>query len=323
MRCLLPALVVAATLSACGLSTVGQLDEPAGQGVDPPPGPAPPSNTSALPASDEGGTPVPPPPPPPPPGCNPSCALPQAAGFTLALFGDRTAACPDDYDPTDAVEGPTAGAGACTCGTCVMTGTTCNTGTIPSRYASNNQCGNTGASLQANGGNCFNFSGTFGTYASVLPPAAVPGTCSAPGVAVRANVTASSRRICALKAGACGAGACALPAAQRACLVAPGDVACPAGAPTKHLVAGDFTLACAACSCSTAATCGGSMTFYSNAGCTGSTITMNASTCTQVNGASIASTRWTGTVATQQCANLTPGAATVGLSGATSTVCCP
>jgi hypothetical protein len=65
------------------------------------------------------------------------------------------------------------------------------------------------------------------------------------------------------------------------------------------------------------------MAYYPQAGCAGTPRVLVANVCTQVNGASIASLRWTGEVASEQCTNLVPPpAATVAVTRA-RTICCP
>ena len=89
---------------------------------------------------------------------------------------------------------------------------------------------------------------------------------------------------------------------------------------TKTLVGADVDVKCPSCTCTTKATCAGAMTFYAGANCTGGTKVLDANVCTQVNGAGIMSTKWAGVV-TKQCANVLPGAPSVGLTGV-QTVCC-
>jgi hypothetical protein len=110
---------------------------------------------------------------------------------------------------------------------------------------------------------------------------------------------------------------------MKACVAATGDVPCPGGLPVKHLVGGSVSLTCAACTCTTNATCMGSQSFYPSDGCNGTPIVINTNTCTLVNQANIRSIRWTGMIATQTCSNLVPPAqATVALDGP-RTICCP
>ena len=206
----------------------------------------------------------------------------------------------------------------------MFAGTTCTTGPLVSKYSSDTACGGTGSNIDANGGACFAFNGQFiSTYAAMLPPPAVPGSCSAPGVGKKASVTSKAGRICAPRAGGCLDATCASGSSLAACFATDGDVQCPPSAPKRHVVGADFTLSCAACTCTTQATCSGMVTFYSGSNCTGTTRTLQTSVCTQVNQASFLTTKWAGTVASQTCTNVTPAAtATAALTG-TKTVCCP
>src|SRR5688572_12738505 len=126
-----------------------------------------------------------------PSACAGTCTSDTAtAPFAAVLFGDRATACPAEFDAADVVEDPTPAAGSCTCGACAFSGTTCTSGALVSKYSSDNACDGTGSNLQGNDGNCYAFNGQFiSTYAAMLPPTAVVGTCSAPGIGVRANVT--------------------------------------------------------------------------------------------------------------------------------------
>ena len=307
---------VLAVVSACGIDAVGTMDPAAFHAPGRAPdggregggGPAPIEADADVPSACAGT-------------CSPAATT---APFVHVLFGDRATACPAGFDAADVVEEPTPGAGSCACGTCAFSGTTCTTGALVSKYSSDNTCNGTGDNLQGNGGNCYAISGQFiSTYAAMLPPTAVAGSCSAPGVGIRANVTTKDARVCTPRSDACLDALCAPPAALAACVAASGDVACPAPLPNRHLVGSDVTLTCAACTCTTQATCTGTVTFYSGAGCTGTPRVLNAGACTQVNQASFQSTRWAGTIATQTCTNVTP-AATAGVSLTdVRTVCCP
>lgn len=315
MRRVVVGLVVFA-LAACGIDAVGTLEEPGAlRAPDRPPNSA---ADGGRPAEEDGsGVPVGP--------CADACAPPSAtAPFADVLYGERTSACPAGFDASDVVEDPVPAAGSCACGTCAFAGTSCTGGAIVSKYASDTTCSGTGSNLQGNEGNCYAFNGQFiSTYAAMLAPAAVPGTCSAPGVGVPANVTKKERRVCTPRADACLDALCSPPAALAACIATSGDVPCPSSAPNRHLVGSGVALSCAACSCTTQATCTGTVTFYAGAGCTGATRVLQAGVCTQVNQASFQSTKWSGTVATQTCANVTPATtATASLDGA-RTVCCP
>jgi hypothetical protein len=251
-----------------------------------------------------------------------ACTLPATgSGVELVLFGDRATGCPAGYDQSDVVEDPTPQAGACACGTCTKSAS-CNSGSIPSYYDNGGgTCGSSGATLDVNNGNCLNFSGTFGTNAEIGATTATGATCSVgASISNKANVAVTAGRICKIQASTCVATACVPPATMKACTVRAGDVAC-GGGETKRLVADDFTMTCATCTCSATATCSGTMSFYPSSGCTGTPKVLTTGVCTNTNGASIGSTKWVGT-ATTTCNLSSAPAPGITLSN-TKTVCCP
>ena len=322
------ALCAGVAVAACGFSEEGALDGSgeggltgsgsspgtaagAGVGGD---GGATGNGSSAGAGSTPVGVPV----------CNPpACALPSpTTGWELVLFGtSRADACPAGFDSADAIESPVAGADACACAACVTTGTTCSTGSIPTKGDNGGGgCGSSTSTLNANGGACQNLNGSFSTDALVLAPPAVKGTCTAAASGVPGKVTTQQLRLCTQQASTCAGAACGAPASMKACIAAAGDVACPSG--TKHLVGSDVSLACAPCGCSIlSATCGGGMDFYSNQNCTGSTLTLTAGICKATNASGFQSAKWKGVVASEVCAT-TSVAPTTTLQNM-QTVCCP
>ena len=318
------ALCASVPVAACGFSEEGALDGSGeggltGSGSSPGAGvgaggAATGSGSSAGAGAAPMGVPV----------CNPpACALPSpTAGWELALFStSRADACPAGFDSTDPIESPLAGADACACAACVTTGTTCSTGSIPTKGDNGGgACGSNTSTLDANGGACQNLGGNFSTDALVLAPPAVKGTCTAAASPVPGKVMTQPRRLCTQQASTCAAAACGVPASMKACIAATGDVPCPSG--TKHLVGSDVSLACAPCGCSiSSATCGGGMDFYSNQNCTGSTLTLTAGACKATNASGFQSAKWKGLVASEVCAT-TPVAPTTSLQNM-RTVCCP
>jgi hypothetical protein len=306
------------TVAACGFSGVGGVldGEDAGTAASGGPARLPPGADGGP--SAEGSTPV--------PICNPPpCALPAPpAGWELVLMAStRADACPSGFDSADAVESPVATASACACAACVTTGTNCATGAIPTAYDNGGgACGTTGAVHQTNGGACKNQNGSFGQDARVDAPTAVLGTCTSAASGVPANVVSEARRVCTLQASSCGDRACGAPGSMQACVASPGDVACPAGTPNKHLVGADVALACPPCGCTIAsATCGGSLEFYPQQNCAGSPVSLAVGVCKATGGASFQSTKWKPLVAAEVCA-VVPGTPTTTLTAA-RTVCCP
>jgi hypothetical protein len=253
-----------------------------------------------------------------------TCGLSAASGFTLVAYAaDRSAGCPSDMTQFDLVTGPTAGPGACACGACAVTATpSCSMGSFASDFDTSTSpaCGTRAISHPCNNGACTPVPGTYGQHGRAVPPPPTgPGACTAPGVANQAAAQSAPVRACAESATRC---ACdpALSPAFHACMRAPGDVACPAQAPNKHLVGAGAAVTCGACGCTLAATCGGSITFYSDTNCTTSLFTITDTACTLEGTGTYSSYLWQGKTSTS--CTLGPSAATAGLT-APSTICCP
>lgn len=312
--------VSAAVLLACGFSDEGALDVaaeggPASSGQPDADGADGASTTDAPSGADGGSVGV--------PVCAPAtCALPAPpAGWELVLLGtSRADACPSGFDSADAIENPVAGASACVCAACVKTGTTCSTGSIPTKTDNGGgACGSNSSTLDALGGACQNVGGGFGQDDVVFAPAAVKGTCTSAASPVPANVVSQQLRVCTRQASGCVGAACGAPASMKACIAATGDVACPSG--TKHVVAAGVSLACPSCGCSIAsATCGGAMDFYPQQDCAGAPVTLAAGVC-RATGGSFQSYKWKGVVAAEVCATA-PVAPTTTLV-TPQTICCP
>jgi hypothetical protein len=317
------ALCAAVPVAACGFTDEGALEASGAAGATGP-GSGPSKAMSADgstgatgPGAVDGSSPG-------VPICSPpACTLPAPpAGWELVLLGgSRADACPLGFDTADPIENPVAGADACTCAACVTAGTNCSTGPIPTAYDNGGgACGTTGAQHQTNSGQCRAQSGSFGQDARVDAPTAVRGTCTATASPVPGKLTTQPRRLCTRQASTCSGGACGAPASMKACIAAPGDVACPSG--TKHVVGVDVALACPSCGCSiTAATCGGSLSFYPSSNCVGTPISLAVGVCAATGGVSFVSTKWTPAIATEICAT-TPVAPSTTLTAA-QTVCCP
>lgn len=262
----------------------------------------------------------------PSPSCAPpTCALlaPPAGWQLVLLESSRADACPAGFDSADLIESPVADVTACACSACVTSGTKCATGTSTTSFDNGGgSCATPGLAFDASGGNCLNATGTLGKDARIGAPAAIVGTCTAAASGVRANVMVQAGRVCSRQASSCSNTACGAPASMKACIAAPGDVPCPSGATTKHLLGADFTLACPSCSCSiTSATCAGTAAFYPQSNCTGTAVVLTANVCTATASNAFMSTKWVPTVASEKCA--TAAAAPTATLTATQTVCCP
>jgi hypothetical protein len=263
-----------------------------------------------------------------PPDCSksdcPGLTL-AAAGFTPIGFGAASEVCPGGFDSTDGFGDPKSRNGSCGCGTCTTTGSTCNTGDVPSSQSDGTSCAYYGAPFEGNSGKCVSNNGYWGsTYGGVDAPKAVVGTCHADGQVVRENIDVSVDRVCTPRPGTCPAALCSLGTGLKVCLVAPGDVPCPSVAPSKRII-GDLKATCDACSCTPVATCGGKLHWWEvSTTCTGAESgTVPAAVCTKVNNKNINSYQWEGTVASETCASVVPAMrATVAREGL-KTVCCP
>jgi hypothetical protein len=312
--------MLASTLAACGLSVTGATGE-AGDDASSPPQPAPPPDDGAAPdvADDvsvgvpEAGDP-----------CEP-CGFIAPSGWSLVAYGAQTLTCPAGT-PSDVVVNPNA-ANACTCSAASCTMTTkpgCNTGNIPTKYDDTGatKCDQTGSSLDANNGACKALGATFGAHAEIDAPTPTgTGTCTSKANANKAAATSTTSRVCS--GGTCSeVCAPALAAGFAVCAAADGDVPCPGGLPTKHLVGADFDVACGNCtSCTVTATgCSGTMTFYSDGACNNNAKAFTSGACLSAGG-SAGSYKWAGTPTGLACNVSGAPAGTVTLT-TPRTVCC-
>jgi hypothetical protein len=206
-------------------------------------------------------------------------------GWTLvAVDPTQSAACPSGFGavPVNVFEGPTAGAGACTCPTCNETLPSCTTGAVQVFYDfGNGQCGLAGVPPQNNNnppGVCDTdlYKGPQNNIGDVklIPPDPVGGSCQAPSTKNPSGISYTGKdRVCTPNndgvMGCDDAGICEpeLPPPFLACVEAPGNKPCPAPFGHKHLVGTGVSFDCGACGCSETATCGGTMTLYSDGAC--------------------------------------------------------
>jgi hypothetical protein len=265
------------------------------------PGPHPDAGDPGAPVSDGG---------PPTGSTNNPCAKSAAgcvavpAGWTLVAFSpSQASSCPTGFDATpsqDVVEGPTP-ASACTCGACsVSQPPSCAAGSIAVNYDSttvgacdkkanpsplgNSPAGSCGTDL---------FVGDYSSYVIeyVAPPPS-GGACTAHGVPTTSAVMYASRdRVClpdSAKAASCDGGTChpALSSPYAACIAAPGDVACPAGPlSVQHKVGTSASVSCGDCSCSVTAACSGTLTLYTDTGCTKGPYAISTGVCVGISSA--------------------------------------
>jgi len=300
-------------LGACGLTAVGTAEGTTEAGA--PPSVATEAGVEA--AADAGGTTI------PPTACGQdACGLTVPPGWSLAALTSKTTPCPVGFDTTDVVEKPVVPAAACTCGCTVTASPSCATGNVATKYDySSGGCASTSNALiaQANGKcNVTNLSnGAHELFPS--PPPAGTATCSAAATADKAAVQSEGARVCSPPTcvDACqGAG-------FKTCLLAPGDMACPAEAPEKHLVGTDVNLTCSACGCSAVgpSSCAGTWTLYSDAACATLIDTVPPNVCTATTQTTIRSYKWTPVPVTVTCTPTPPNPGVAALVG-TTTLCC-
>ncbi|MGO9835033.1 MAG: hypothetical protein ACLP1X_12535 [Polyangiaceae bacterium] len=221
-------------------------------------------------------------------GQSPCVVVP--AGWTLVAFAStQSSPCPAGFgaQPTDLVEGPTAAAGACSCGACTVTSPpSCDSGMVPVHYDETVSVGagtcdlvaqpGTGPLMNNPPGSCGTdlYQGSYAGFdISYASPPATGGVCTAPGVASGMGLTYTLQgRSCTAEAQppSCDGNACtpSIAAPFQACLMTAGSATCPPGNLTaRHLVGTAASVTCADCTCSAAATCAGTVTLYTDSTC--------------------------------------------------------
>lgn len=271
----------------------------------------------------------------PPPGWDgPFASIETTAAAPPACDGDFPHAA---FDGSSSLVAPPA---ACTCECGAPTGVACSAPVI-NLFDDNtctSSCGTKDQPLVAKPGCAvLNVGGCGGTHAILGASTATGGSCAPSSTATVAPASWSTvHRLCGATAppdtSSCGAGrVCvprpALPARPDVlCIASPGDVACPAGYPTRTVAYAAFqdTRACSACTCGapTGASCGTvAATSYGDFACTMGPKPMTApSSCIDMGGRSAS---FTAPVASGgSCAK--DGGAPIGDATPTSptTICC-
>jgi hypothetical protein len=264
-------------------------------------------------------------------------------GWSLVAVdrGATGAPCPAGFGPRqDVFAGPEAGASACAClGCSITTSPSCTRGSVqvfagiqpgapcflPGQppYNNNNPAGGCDTDI---------YTGALNGYSlEFVPPAPEGGTCAASAAPQAQNVTfASHEQACgpaAPGAGNCMGARCTpvLPPPFVACLAAPGAQPCFAGLPHGQLVGTGANPVCPACACTVSAACGGTMTLYETAVCSGPTLTVPVDGQCHTNegmGASYNSYVFAGTVTDAGC-SASPVPPTSFALVAPETLCCP
>jgi hypothetical protein len=141
-------------------------------------------------------------------------------------------------------------------------------------------CGWSGYSRNADG-NCHDtgYQLYFHDHFAAEGPSPGAASCTAAGAIDPAHGKSAPIRLCEPTVPSCDDAACA-GGELAACVEAAGDVPCPAGGPyvTRHVVAANAAVpACPACACAASEpSCGATMTYAVNPGCTGASVTFAA-----------------------------------------------
>src|SRR5258708_5558493 len=133
-----------------------------------------------------------------PPSC--VCATPLPSGWTRVGFAtSRSTTCPTGYDPLDVIEGATAQAGACTCGTaCSVVDPDCSTRGIDTYVDTRTtDCGQLAFTLaNVPAGQCddggSSESSVVSSHLRLTPPPPVGGSCSVAPTVNRTNVASAA-----------------------------------------------------------------------------------------------------------------------------------
>lgn len=254
-----------------------------------------------------------------PAGACAAIALPPAWSPVAAHIGFP--GCPAGAVSRRYVTDPVASATTCSCG-CTLTATPkCDEGMSNIKSSDGPGCGTSGLGLSFKSGACTPWGSKIESYqseSSIWPSGGACATTLVPGAAqstgVDACLTACPDRICAGD----------VPSGYKACVVAIGDVACPAGPFTnKRLIGDSVDVACTG-TCGCLPTClSPTMEFFQTSTCTGSIAKLAADgTCaaTGAGGQTYNGTRYT---ATPGCTSTGTAKAIVALVGVRTLCCAP
>lgn len=215
-------------------------------------------------------------------------ALP--AGAKRIALADPGTACPPGFKGTDLVE--IKEGDACTCN-CTLTSPTCpGTGEMKTYYSSGSSCGTTGTSLYPGGsGTCTNLAGggSLSNYFKATAPGPLGGGCP-PSLKTDTSAVSRPRRVCEPLTG-CAGDICKSPYVE--CVE---GVACGGAFPNARTIVSALSATCPSCTCGfSPGTCSGSVTFYDNGSCSGTSVTLAVNnTCVAVGSSpSISSYKYT------------------------------
>lgn len=206
-------------------------------------------------------------------------------GFHAARLADGNAKCPNDWSSTAVVSAPVAADGTCTCGCNVTQAPSCEGGNIL-RYADSTTTAtcNVQAGTVTASSTCTLINGGIQLYYNhyqVNPPPAQGGACEFDAKTDTSKVTSTANLVCQppdkCVGAICDGGA--------VCVAQDGDVACPAGFPTKTLVGKSASAQCGACggTCTAQTTCNGTLKFFTDAQCTLGEVDQTTSTTCNAN----------------------------------------
>ncbi len=239
--------------------------------------------------------------------------------------GRAATTCPKGWTSLDYVTNPSLGS-ACACGCTVATPPTCDVGACTITAGTSPACSLGTLTLNFNGPNCLSTPpAMLVAYHKVVPIDAKGGTCTAapnPNGVVTTPARLCAPADCDTSAALCGG---SVPSGVTACVVAPGDLACPSSYPVRSAVGLAAAAACSsACSCQVNGTCSmGKLSSYSDTQCATLVVTSDANgTCTAdpAAGTTVRSAKYAATVSAT-CSASGNAAGTVGLVGL-QTLCC-
>ncbi len=209
-----------------------------------------------------------------------TCAASLPAGWSLAVFNTATDSCPTGFGEHITFGTPSVAAGACSC-TCSVTGAgSCGDGSLAmltNPGHGNDACSIAWFTATVNGSQCIPVpaaaQGALGNFqATALAASGGGGTCTSAAHANAGSLTEPTQRYCDVPAASADA-VCngSPPTGFSSCIVASGEVACPASTPFAHAftVEDSAALSCGTCSaCSVSTTCANpTLSVFANGTC--------------------------------------------------------
>ncbi len=263
-----------------------------------------------------------------------TCVADLPAGWTLTTFNTATSSCPTGFDEHIVSGTPSVGSGACSCSCSVTQPGECGQGSlaiVTSPGHRDDMCDTAWFTATVNGSQCIPVPAgaiDLGNFmASPLPATSTGGACTSTAQTNTSAVTAPTQRYCDVPAASSDA-VCngTPPAGFSACIMAAGEVACPASTPftQKFTVEDSATVSCGTCSaCAVATTCSNPMVAtFLTADCSGAvsaSFAVNGTCVTNNVEATVLSIEYTSTTQATCAAGASTAAAQ--LTGA-RTICC-